>query len=124
MKTIKFIALSMMIMFASTTVNATPSKNKNTTPAVAVNNVVKNSNKNYMTTYKMDAQGRVVNKVVFKSVDGQWNPIGAYSVFYGESENIVTYAQWDKDSQTFTRNAVQQHFDSKDYPVVLTSPTK
>lgn len=123
MKAIKFLAIA-MLMLVSTAMSANTSKNVNTNVSVSTSKIVDNKDVNFKTVYKKDAEGRVVNKVIYKSADGQWSPVGAYSIYYGEKENVLTYAQWDKKTKTFTLNAQQKHFDSKDYPIVMNAPEK
>lgn len=118
--TIKIIVSAVMVMsaiFAS----AKNTNNASTAPAPAIVPTEANAAViNYKTSIVKDEMGRVVNKIIYKDVDGFWCPLGAYSVYYGEEENVLTYAQWDKSNHRFTLNAQQQHFNNKDYPVLIT----
>jgi len=87
--------------------------------AYIYNNV---SNKDSKVVFSKDDQGRVTSKVILHMNNGEWVPVGAYSIFYGETENIVTYAGWDSKTKTFTKSPSQQSFDATKYPVVMTMP--
>ena len=124
----KNIIAAIFAVFAMTTgVNA-----KSTTDnMMAISPIVENqtayiynnvSNKDSKVVFSKDDQGRVTSKVILHMNNGEWVPVGAYSIFYGETENIVTYAGWDSKTKTFTKSPSQQTFDAAKYPVVMTMP--
>ena len=47
--------------------------------------------------YNLDENGRVTNRVSYKfnNKSGKWTPVSVYSVFYGEEENVLTYAEYN-----------------------------
>lgn len=74
--------------------------------------------------YNMDSKGRVVNRISYKlnKNNDKWSPISAYSVFYGESENILTYAEYNPMSHAFNSNAQQKNFNANDFPELIRVP--
>lgn len=123
MNTIKIIVTSVMVLSAMYA-SANNSNKSNTAdapaPAVITTQSQPATSVNYKTSFIKDDEGRIINKIIYKDVNGSWCPLGAYSVYYGEEENVLTYAQWDKAHHRFTLNAQQQRFNSKDYPVLIT----
>lgn len=126
MKTINLFAAMIAALIISVNANANNKsdmseiRNDHTTSVMHKYNNV--DGKKYKTVYSTDDMGRVTSKMIFTEGDGTWIPVCAYSVFYGDDENIVTYAAWNKSSKTFNKNAVQQHFNAKEYPVVIAKP--
>lgn len=126
MKTIKFLA-AMVAAFAIS-INVYASNKVNTVsvkPDQSMSVHYKYNNvgeKKFKTVYSTDEQGRVISKIILVKGYDAWEPVGAYTVYYGEEENIVTYAAWNRSSKAFNKNAVQQHFNAKDYPVVIALP--
>lgn len=123
----KFFSLIAVAMMMSAVANA---EGKMTTemagtPAPApMTTKVMFENNNHKVTYIKDDHGRVINKIVYQSVNGQWEPLGAYSVYYGEDETVLSYSRWDCVSHTFTANGQQTRYDSKEFPVIIIVPTK
>lgn len=73
--------------------------------------------------YTCDEQGRVSSKVRYTlNANGKWCPSQAYSVFYGDAETVVTYAAWNENNHSFTKNAKQIHLDAQKYPVAIQMP--
>lgn len=74
--------------------------------------------------YNMDSKGRVVNRISYKlnKINGKWLPISAYSVFYGDGENILTYAEYNPISNAFNCNAQQKSFNANDFPELIRVP--
>lgn len=73
--------------------------------------------------FNLDAQGRVATKVSYvMNYCDKWAPIAAYSVFYGETETVLTYAEYDHSRKTFTRNPKQVRYNAADYPVIIRVP--
>lgn len=113
MKTIKFLALMAIAMIISISADA-KSKVHYTT----------GNGYEYKTVYNTDRDGRVKEKIVYyMNSNGAWVPLAAYSVFYGEDTNTVTYAEWNSKTRTFTQKAKQQQFDAKQYPVLFVLPS-
>lgn len=126
MKTIKFFAALIAASVISINANAKNEANianvsteQPTSVHYKYNNVGDN---NFKTVYSTDELGRVTSKMVFIMSNDQWVPVGAYSVYYGKDENILTYAAWNKTSKSFNKNATQQHFNAKDFPVLIALP--
>lgn len=126
MKTIKFLA-AMVAAFAFC-VNAYANNKVNTVsvkPDQSMSVLYKYNNvgeKKYKIVYTTDEHGRVTSKIILVNGNDAWVPVSAYSVYYGDDENILTYAAWSNSSKAFNKNAVQQHFSAKDYPVVIAMP--
>lgn len=75
--------------------------------------------------YNLDGLGRVSTKISYlMKSNEQWRPISAYSVFYGENETILTYAEYDNVRKTYTRNAKQVRYNAADYPEIIRVPGK
>lgn len=127
MNTIIKTCLTAVLVLSATLVNAENNKNNNGNSTMSITKSVSYVASdarvtrivNYKTSYIKDEQGRVINKIVYKWADDSWRPLGEYSVYYGDEENILTYAQWDRVNHTFTKNPQQQHFDSNEYPVLI-----
>ncbi len=126
MKTIKFFAALIAASVISINANAkneVNTANVNTEQPTSVHYKYNNvGNNNFKTVYSTDELGRVTSKMIFIMSDDQWVPVGAYSVHYGENENTLTYAGWNKTSKAFNKNATQQHFNAKEFPVVIALP--
>jgi len=100
----------------------------NTLPNVTV---VAKSNKsievmygtNKKAVFNLDGMGRVSEKVSYeKNILNNWKPISAYSVFYGETETVLTYAEYDDINKTFTLNAQQTLYPASEYPIIINVP--
>lgn len=74
--------------------------------------------------YKTDSQGRVVSKVKYfwNKADQNWTPMCAYSVFFGNDSNVLSYSEWNKVSHTFISNGKQAVYDAKKFPVLIAMP--
>lgn len=126
MKTMKFFAAIIAAFVITTSASANTVKNSASVSRSSqiqktyiYNKVGEASSK---VVYSTDEQGRVINKIILHMNNGEWTPVGAYSVYYGDSVNTVTYAGWNSNSRTFTKNPSQQSYDAKDYPVVIAMP--
>jgi len=134
--TTKFFAAiaAMMMTVATMSANnntkneASASSDDNTLPNVTV---VAKSNKSVEVMYgtdkkavfNLDGMGRVSTKVSYKKNDlNAWNPVCAYSVFYGETETVLSYAEYDNVRKTFTLNAQQTRYSATDYPEIIRVP--
>lgn len=132
--TTKFFAAFAAMMMTVATMSANNVKKEsaqtddNTLPNVTV---VAKSNKsvevmygmNKKAVFNLDGMGRVSTKVSYKMNDlYAWSPVSVYSVFYGEEETVLTYAEYDFVNKTFTRNAQQVRYNANDYPEVIKVP--
>lgn len=74
--------------------------------------------------YRLDEMGRVESRVSYKQskMSGEWVPVAAYTVFFGEKENVLTYAEYNAENHVFNLHAKQQKFNSKDYPELIKVP--
>jgi len=101
MKTIKLFAA----LVAALTITATASAK------TSVKFHEDDAHHQYRITCTYDKQGRLQTKVIdYLNANDCWTHKCAYSYFYGEDENTVTYAAWDAKTRTYTRNAKQQKF--------------
>lgn len=132
--TTKFFAAFAAMMMTVATMSANNVKKEsaqtddNTLPNVTV---VAKSNKsvevmygmNKKAVFNLDGMGRVSTKVSYKMNDlNAWSPVSVYSVFYGEEETVLTYAEYDYVNKTFTRNAQQVRYNANEYPEVIKVP--
>ena len=122
----KIISLFALISMLFSTNNVDAKNNK--TPETITNKratilkkVFTKDNQTYKNAYKYDHEGNMVNKITFLKKDGFWHPICAYSIHYGETERIVTFALWDEQHKTFTLNAQQYTYNNKDFVSVIDS---
>lgn len=74
--------------------------------------------------YTTDAKGRVTTKVGFSwnEKKGKWQPLNVYMVHYGNTETVLTYAEFDKTKGKFTANPQQIRLDANDYPEAMIIP--
>ena len=74
--------------------------------------------------YNLDENGRVTNRVSYKfnSKNGKWTPVSVYSVFYGEEENVLTYAEYNSQRKLFNSNPQQKRFNANEYPELIRIP--
>lgn len=72
--------------------------------------------------YNLDAQGRVSSKVNYIGSKKGWTPYAAYSVFYGEEETVLSYAEYNPTTKTFTSNPKQVRYDAKAFPEIIRVP--
>lgn len=81
--------------------------------------VIGTDNNKYV--YKLDGNGRVENRISYKQCkwSGTWKPQAAYTVFYGENETILTYAEYNAESKIFNLNPIQKHFTANEYSELL-----
>lgn len=78
---------------------------------------------NKKAVFNLDGMGRVSEKVSYeKNILNNWKPISAYSVFYGETETVLTYAEYDDINKTFTLNAQQTLYPASEYPIIINVP--
>ena len=110
-KIISLLALMSMLF----TANNVDAKNDKTSETITSNKVTilkkvfKKNKHTYKEAYKYDKDGNMVNI------------ISAYSIHYGENENVVTYALWDDQHKTFTMNAKQDIYSNKEFATVIDS---
>ena len=136
MKTKIFAAFvaAMMTMTMSAS-NNVKNNNSATTPDNTLPNVVviatakqkvmevKANGRHMKYEYNLDDMGRVSTKVSYaKNIMNSWTPISAYSVFYGNDETVLTFAEYDMMKKTYTQNAKQVKFNAVDYPVIIRVP--
>lgn len=132
--TTKIFAAFAAMMMTVTTMSANNAKKEsaqsddNTLPNVTV---VAKSNKSVEVMYgsrkkavfNLDGMGRVSTKISYKKNDfNSWSPLSAYSVFYGEEETVLTYAEYDDVHRTYTRNVQQKRYNASEYPIVIKVP--
>lgn len=129
MKAIKVLAVMMTAMVMTVNANATEKSSKvnNSVSKEIVKQKVMQTQVNghdMKFVYNTDESDRVSSKVCYQwnAVNGQWEPVSAYSVFYGQDETIVSFAEWNKKTQTFTLNGKQERYDAKAYPIVISIP--
>lgn len=74
--------------------------------------------------YKTDSHGRVVSKINYfwNKADQDWTPMCAYSVFFGQDSNVLSYSEWNKVTHTFISNSRQTSYDAKQYPILISLP--
>ena len=122
-KIISLFALMSMLFIASN-VDAKNNKSPETITAKKVTvlkKVFKKNDHTYKEAYKYDEDGNMVNIITFVHEDGIWKPVSAYSIHYGENENVVTFALWDELHKTFTLNAKQNKYSNKEFAFVIDS---
>lgn len=79
MKAMRFIVL-LMAVFTVTFANAKKHKSS-VSPVTATSSVSSHKiNEDYKIRFIKDDQGRVQNKIIYKSNSGEWVPLCAYSV--------------------------------------------
>lgn len=78
----------------------------------------------YKFDYILDNEGRVVNKITsaWDELNSQWAPLSAYSVVYTKDETILSYAKYNKDTKTYTKDVQQTRYNASDYPVIINLP--
>ena len=122
-KIISLLALMSMLF----TANNVDAKNDKTSETITTNKVTilkkvfKKNKHTYKEAYKYDKEGNMVNIITFIKENGFWKPVSAYSIHYGENENVVTYALWDDQHKTFTMNAKQDIYSNKEFATVIDS---
>ena len=122
-KIISLLALITMLFSA----NSIEAKNKKAPESITIKKptiikkVYYQNNHTYKNAYKYDENGNMINKITFIKEEGFWKPVSAYSIYYGENENTVTFALWDAQHKTFTLNAKQNKYDNKEFISVMDS---
>jgi hypothetical protein len=120
-KIISLLALITMLFSA----NSIEAKNKKVPESITIKKptiikkVYYQNNHTYKNAYKYDENGNMINKITFIKEEGFWKPVSAYSIYYGENENTVTFALWDVKSKTFTLNAKQNKYSNKEFLSVI-----
>lgn len=130
--TTKFFAAFVAAMFSLTmsaadiVSNNTSSQPDNDLPGVTVLGKRKveifNTDHTMKFEFNLDAAGRVETKVNYIGSDDKWSPVSAYSVFYGEKETVLTYAEYNVLTKTFTRNPKQVRYNATEYPEIIRVP--
>jgi len=129
-----FAAIAAMMMTVTMSANntvkneASASSDDNTLPNVTV--VAKSTQSvevmygtNKKAVFNLDGMGRVSTKVSYKKNSlNDWNPVSAYSVFYGEDETVLSYAEYDNVRKSFTLNAQQTRYSATEYPEIIRIP--
>jgi len=132
-----FAAIAAMMMTVATMSANNNNKETSATPddytlpgvtvvATGSQKVIETFGANHMKyEFNLDNMGRVSTKVsyVMKKKD-QWTPIAAYSVFYGEEETVLSYAEYDNVRKTYTRNAKQVRYNAAEFPEIIRVPGK
>lgn len=73
--------------------------------------------------YNLDGSGRVSTKVSYKKDNtDNWTPISAYTVFYGQEETILTFAEYNPQTKAFNLKPQQTRFNAEEYPVIIRVP--
>jgi len=135
--TTKFFSAFVAMMMTVATMSANNNKETSATPddytlpgvtvvATGSQKVIETIGTNHMKyEFNLDNLGRVSTKVsyVMKKKD-HWTPISAYSVFYGEEETVLTYAEYDRVSKSFTLNAKQVRYNASEFPEIIRVPGK
>ena len=114
----------MSMLFIASNVDAKNNKSPETITAKKVTvlkKVFKKNDHTYKEAYKYDEDGNMVNIITFVHEDGIWKPVSAYSIHYGDNENVVTFALWDDLHKTFTLNAKQNKYSNKEFAFVIDS---
>lgn len=129
-----FVAAMMtMTMSASNNVknNNNASTPDNTLPNVVViatakqktMEVVAANGRHMKYEYNLDDMGRVSTKVSYvKNIMDNWTPISAYSVFYGNEETVLTFAEYDMMKKTYSQNAKQVRYNAVEFPLIIRVP--
>ena len=123
-----FVAAMMTI-----TMNASNKENKTNAPqsdnvlpgvtviATANQRTIEMNDKKY--EFNLDGSGRVSTKVSYRKDNmNNWAPISAYSVFYGNDETILTYAEYNPSTKIFNLRPQQTRFNAVDYPEIIKVP--
>jgi len=93
-------------------------------PQQKVVRVTNSKNMDHKYEYNLDDQNRVVNRICYSKDDaGNWTPYAAYTATYTNDESVLSYAEYDSVSKTFTKNAEQARYNKADFPVVLVLPS-
>ncbi len=122
MKKIITLLAMMSMLFSANSIEA---KNKKAPESITIKKptiikkVYYQNNHTYKNAYKYDENGNMINKITFIKEEGFWKPVSAYSIYYGENENTVTFALWDVKSKTFTLNAKQNKYSNKEFLSVI-----
>lgn len=129
MKAIKVLAVMMTAMVMTVSANASDETTKvnNSEKSEIVKQKVMKTQVNghdMKFVYSTDANDRVSSKVCYQwnSTTDKWDPISSYTVIYGQEETVVSFAEWNKKTKSFTLNAKQERYDAKVYPVVISLP--
>lgn len=131
--TTKIFAAFVAAMMSVATMNATNNSKKNNTqtpdilPGVTVTaqkKTIEFVGRDNKYEYNLDDKGRVSTKVSYAAKDfGRgWTPIAAYSVFYGEEETVLTYAEFNPTTGVFNLNPQQKRYNAKEYPELIRVP--
>lgn len=136
MKTINFFAAVITSVMMSINANAeTVKATKSNASAPAAVEVAQSNTRSMVQTtedgstlkfdYILDAEGRVVNKITssWNSDKATWSPLSAYSVVYTGEETVLSYAKYNGETKTYSKDVQQKRFNSAEYPVVLTVPS-
>lgn len=123
-----------MIMTTTSTLEAkTPAMNFPISAPVAIHQVANRSktyNHYYVTElgltnrfeYTMDKRGRVISKVMYRQLNGEWTPRCIWRVTYGKTINVLSFAAWDSQRQEFSIHPESVAYDATENPVLLVLP--
>ena len=75
-------------------------------------------------SYTTDAQGRVIEKVMFGwNEDARmWIPICRYQVSYGTDVNVLSYGAYDAETGAYSKHATSQSYDASVLGEVICLP--
>lgn len=127
----KFLAAFAAAMMAMTTmsannINGNDANSSNSHAEGDINKVCVEiiGTNNYKYVYNLDENGRVANRISYQQnkSNGEWMPVAAYSVYYGQKENVLTYAEYNPDNKVFNNHPKQQVFNATEYPELIRVP--
>ena len=74
--------------------------------------------------YTIDQNGIVLSKTQYRSNHNDYKkvPVCTYNVTYGEVFNQITFATWNEEEQSFTKDVKTTTYNSYDCPVLFLLP--
>lgn len=120
--------MSATTMSANNKENTNGSDNPDVLPGVTVTakkmsvEVIGTDNNKY--EYNLDDNGRVSTRIAYtyNDISGKWTPCCAYTVFYGQDETVLTYAEYNSAKKTFNINPQQTRYNTHEYPIIINVP--
>jgi len=72
--------------------------------------------------FELDSLGRAISKTTFTYNNGCRTPRSCYTVDFGDTVNTMSYAAWDSNDNSFTKNKQTLSLNAQIYPAPIILP--
>jgi len=118
----KLIAMAAFVA-ASIYSNAENKTNTNASEISVSNYVVMNVSDKKV-EFVLDQDGRATSKTVYvwNNNSNNWEPSYRYTADYGSDKHTLTYAKWNSNNHSFSKNIESVTYSSSEYPSLIVLP--